>query len=74
MDRKIILGFLYLITLIAIFWTHVWFKIFLALFVGLPIVYFHAILRKPEDSLEDLRIGSLVNDLPNGPRGEYSTF
>ncbi|KAL3828731.1 hypothetical protein ACJIZ3_017533 [Penstemon smallii] len=61
-DQKIILGTLCLMTLVALFWTHVWLKLFLALVIGGLIAFLHALLRAPEDSSED-----------SPPRGEYAS-
>ncbi|KAL8048072.1 hypothetical protein ABFX02_07G040200 [Erythranthe guttata] len=71
-DQKIIVGFLAVLTLVALFWTKTWSKLFVSVIVGAAIVLFHGVLRAPEDSLEDSPYGSLLN-VVDSPRGEYAS-
>ncbi|KAL8515617.1 hypothetical protein ACS0TY_014346 [Phlomoides rotata] len=71
-DQRIIGAFLGVMTLGALFWSHVWSKLFVSLIIGAVIVLFHGVLRAPEDSLEDSPYGSLLN-APDSPMGEYAS-
>lgn len=71
-DQRFVVGFLAIITLGALFWTHVWMKLFVSLIIGAVIVVVHGVLRAPEDSLEDSPYGSLLN-VVDSPRGEYAS-
>ncbi|KAL9161733.1 hypothetical protein ABFS82_07G040500 [Erythranthe guttata] len=71
-DQKIVVGFLAVLTLVALFWTKTWSKLFVSVIVGAAIVLFHGVLRAPEDSLEDSPYGSLLN-VVDSPRGEYAS-
>ncbi|XP_073056753.1 PRA1 family protein D-like [Primulina eburnea] len=71
-DQKIVVGFLAVLTLGALFWTKAWLSLFLALIIGALVIFFHAILRAPEDSLEDSPYGSLLN-VVDSPRGQYAS-
>ncbi|KAL0388488.1 UNVERIFIED_CONTAM: PRA1 family protein F1 [Sesamum radiatum] len=71
-DQKIIVGFLVVMTLVAILWTKVWSKLLVAFIVGAVIVLLHGVLRAPEDSVEDSPYGSLLNAV-DSPRGEYAS-
>lgn len=72
-DHKIVIAFLSLMTLVAIFWTHVWFKLFIGLIVAVAIVFVHAVLMAPEDSLENSPYGSLLNVVDTPSQGEYAS-
>lgn len=71
-DQRIIGAILGVITLAALFWSHVWLKLFVSLIIGAVIVLFHGVLRAPEDSLEDSPYGSLLNS-SDSPMGEYAS-
>ncbi|KAH6808960.1 hypothetical protein C2S51_026743 [Perilla frutescens var. frutescens] len=71
-DQRIVVGFLAVSTLGALFWTHVWTKLFVSVIVGAVIVLVHGVLRAPEESLEDSPYGSLLN-VVDSPRGEYAS-
>ncbi|XP_073135852.1 PRA1 family protein D-like [Henckelia pumila] len=71
-DQKLVVGFLAVLTLGALFWTKAWLSLFLALIIGAFVIFFHAILRAPEDSLEDSPYGSLLN-VVDSPRGQYAS-
>ncbi|CAI9757336.1 unnamed protein product [Fraxinus pennsylvanica] len=71
-DQKIILGFLLVLTLLAVSWTKVWWNIFISLIVGSAIVLLHAVLRAPEEVEEDSPYGSLLN-VVDDPRGDYAS-
>ncbi|CAA2955646.1 PRA1 family D-like [Olea europaea subsp. europaea] len=71
-DQKIILGFLLVLTLVAVLWTKVWWNIFISLIVGAVIVLLHGVLRAPEEVEEDSPNGSLLN-VVDDPRGDYSS-
>ncbi|CAA3032890.1 PRA1 family D-like [Olea europaea subsp. europaea] len=70
-DQKIILGFLLLLTLVAVLWTKVWWNIFISSIIGAVIVFLHAVLRAPEEVEEDSPYGSLLN-VVDDPRGDYA--
>lgn len=71
-DQKIVVVFLAVLTLGALFWTKAWLSLFLALIIGALVIFIHAILRTPEDSLEDSPYGSLLN-VVDSPRGQYAS-
>ncbi|KAL2492214.1 PRA1 family protein D [Abeliophyllum distichum] len=71
-DQKIILGFLVVLSLVAVLWTKAWWNIFISLIVGAVIVFFHAVLRAPEEVEEDSPYGSLLN-VVDDPRGDYAS-
>lgn len=71
-DQRFVIGFLAVSTLGALFWTHVWMKLFVSLIIGAAVVLVHGVLRAPEDSLEDSPYGSLLN-VVDSPRGGYAS-
>ncbi|XP_051127854.1 PRA1 family protein D-like [Andrographis paniculata] len=71
-DQKIVMGILAVITLLALFWTKLWLRLFVCLIVGALVVLIHGALRAPEDSMEDSPYGSLLN-VVEGQRGEYAS-
>ncbi|CAI9754021.1 unnamed protein product [Fraxinus pennsylvanica] len=71
-DQKIILGFLLVLTLVAVLWTKVWWNIFISSIIGAVIVFLHAVLRAPEEVEEDSPYGSLLN-VVDDPRGDYAS-
>lgn len=71
-DQKIIVGFLLVMTLVALLWTKVWLRLFVSLIIGAVIVLIHGVLRAPEDSMEDSPYGSLLN-VVDSPRGGYAS-
>ncbi|KAL6519956.1 hypothetical protein OROMI_032850 [Orobanche minor] len=71
-DQKVILGFLTVMTLACLFWTGVWFRLFLASMIGASIALLHGILMAQEDSMVDSPYGPLLN-VVDSPRGDYSS-
>lgn len=67
---KIVVGFLSLVTLGALFFTKVWANIIVSLVIGAVIVSVHGALRAPEEDAEGSPYGSLLSDAAN-PQGEY---
>ncbi|KAG6393380.1 hypothetical protein SASPL_147619 [Salvia splendens] len=71
-DQRFVIGFLAVATFGALFWSHVWMKLFVSLLIGAVFVLVHGVLRAPEDSIEDSPYGSLLN-VVDSPRGGYAS-
>ncbi|CAI9118296.1 OLC1v1019847C1 [Oldenlandia corymbosa var. corymbosa] len=69
-DDKIILGFLGLLTLLALIFAKVWKNVFVSLAIGVLILLIHGSLRAPEEDLES-PYGSLLSDVTS-PQGDYT--
>lgn len=67
---KFVLGFLSLVTLVALFFTKVWVNIIVSLVIGAVIISIHAALRAPEEDVEGSPYGSLLSDVAS-PQGDY---
>ncbi|VFQ87566.1 unnamed protein product [Cuscuta campestris] len=69
-DDRIILGFLSLITLIALFAARVWSNLLISVSIGVVLAVVHAALRAPEDQ-EASPYEGLLN-VVDSPRGNYT--
>ncbi|XP_049408391.1 PRA1 family protein D-like [Solanum stenotomum] len=67
-DDKFVLGFLTLVTLVALLVAKIWMNIFVSIGFGIVIMCVHGSLRAPEDQ-EDSPYGALLSE---SPRGNYS--
>ncbi|KAK6780983.1 hypothetical protein RDI58_023167 [Solanum bulbocastanum] len=67
-DDKFVLGFLTLVTLVALLVAKIWMNIFVSIGFGIVIMCVHSSLRAPEDQ-EDSPYGALLSE---SPRGNYS--
>ncbi|XP_059315266.1 PRA1 family protein D-like [Lycium ferocissimum] len=67
-DDKFVLGFLSLVTFVALFVAKIWMNIVVSIGFGVVILCVHGALRAPEDQ-EDSPYGSLLSD---SPRGDYT--
>ncbi|KAG8370331.1 hypothetical protein BUALT_Bualt14G0105700 [Buddleja alternifolia] len=72
-DQNVILGFVAVMSLVALFWTGAWSRLFVAMISGAVIAVVHGVLRAPEDSMEDSPYGSLLNVVDDSPRGGYAS-
>ncbi|CAH9102825.1 unnamed protein product [Cuscuta epithymum] len=69
-DDRIILGFLCLISLIAMFASRVWSNVFISAAIGVVVACVHASLRAPEDQEASPYEGLI--DVLDSPRGDYA--
>lgn len=67
---KIVLGFLGLVTLVALIFAKVWMNVVVSVAIGVVIVCLHGALRAPEEDLES-PYGSLLSDVTS-PQGDYA--
>lgn len=69
-NDQIILGFLGLVTLLALIFANVWKNVIVSVVIGVLIVCIHGSLRAPEEDLES-PYGSLLSDVTS-PQGDYT--
>ncbi|CAN4120445.1 unnamed protein product [Withania somnifera] len=67
-DDKFVLGFLSLVTVVALLVANIWMNLVVSIGVGIVILCVHGALRAPEDQ-EDSPYGALLSE---SPRGNYT--
>lgn len=67
---RIVLGFLGLVTLVALIFAKVWLNVVVSVVIGVVIVCLHGAFRTPEEDLES-PYGSLLSDVTS-PQGDYT--
>ncbi|XP_016511468.1 PRA1 family protein D-like [Nicotiana tabacum] len=67
-DDRFVLGFLSLVTVVALLVAKIWTNVFVSIGFGIVILCVHGALRAPEDQ-EDSPYGALLSE---SPRGEYT--
>nr|GLL41133.1 PRA1 family protein D-like [Ipomoea trifida] len=70
-DDRIVLGFLTLITLIALFVAGVWSNVFISVAIGAVLACLHAAMRAPEDQ-EASPYENLLSVVDSPTRGDYA--